>query len=216
MTNSITVYEELINGYNKSPKNIIFAISMIMILISGLSILMINLYKNTNKSQHSSLLARGLWKFTPEIELKVHKLNQRLNLLVLILAGIIIGFSAISMSIKAIPIGKSLTFGLICFLIWNIFISYFWYVYVINKEDLKITNKNLSRTKQINEDKINKDKNKDIHKEIKNEGWNKRINLNQYDDADILNKDDKDKNKKDIEDHRLSVTIVTGFLGSGM
>lgn len=214
MSNSFTLYEEIINHrYNKSPKNSIFAISMIIILVSGLSILMINLYKNTNKSQHSSVLARGLWKFTPEIELKMNKLNQRLNLLVLILAGVIIGFSAISMSIKAIPIGKSLIFGLICFSGWNILVLYFWYKYVIKKEELKIINKNLSTT-QINEDKTKKDDNKDIYKESKNEGWKKRINLHQHEN--ILNKDDKDNDRKNIEDHRLSVTIVTGFLGSGM
>lgn len=153
--------------------------------MAGLTIIIIDHETKVRQRRLAAALTQGFWKFSPK---QVDDAKQRkLKWMKLLLAGVMVACTAISITIKYLKMKKALAIGITFLIIWITFISSFadQHLNLSASEQNKKKKEDMENLKSKEESKISE--------------WKSRIR----------------QSNVSTEDKRLPVTIVTGFLGSG-
>lgn len=165
-----------------------FLISLVGIVLSGLAILAIHNSVANVQRKRSLFLTKALWKFVPETDKHQAYTASCWRWRILLLVGIMLSCTVISVTSLSIGYAMSLLVGGFAFALWFIGITFFWiFVVMPIHNDLPIDGFESTTVQHKEKEKGNID--------LKHGGWSKKV--------------------KDEKDHRLPVTIITGFLGSG-
>jgi len=175
-------------GSLSETEHLSFVCALVYIAVSGALILLINHMTRSFEIRMRSSLTQRLWGFTPDLVGRARLDFYLWNWRKLVLAGSMICSLLFSLILRFSSLYSAAAFALPALLIWITALLVGWFVYILPKVVLKSPTPPLAMKKEDLTRKLDAASN----------SWSKKILS-----RDIL------------EDERLPVTIVTGYLGSG-
>jgi molybdopterin-guanine dinucleotide biosynthesis protein len=155
---------------------------------SALVIYLIGRRSFSRDLQLSRALTQGLWGFTPQLETKALHENNLWNWRKLLTTGLMISSLLCFSLIKKVSLKSTLLISISVLLLWILFLLGFWYYAIVKDENL---------SKDFSVIQMNNQTSSSTSSSPPSQGWLNKVKLSS------------------TIDHRLPLTIITGFLGAG-
>jgi molybdopterin-guanine dinucleotide biosynthesis protein len=183
-----------------SVEQFLYYLSIGVFVSSGLVIYLIGRRPFSRDLQLSRALTQGLWGFTPQLETTALHENNLWNWRKLVTTGFTVSSLLFFSLIKKVSLKSTLWISFSVLFLWILFLFCFWYLAIVKDEKLS---KDFSliqiseQQKTVSSSSASSASSSSPSSSSPSSGWLQKVKISS------------------TVDHRLPMTIITGFLGAG-